>query len=919
MTFKMSVFTFSLLLTLSETLADSGQREPLLNSQGEVIFEARNVILDSDAYPRPAGRLVEGPTIHRDGDGFQIRFALDQPDDVLVRIVDEQGRVLRTLGCGVLGANAPEPFQKEALQQSVRWDGRDDRGRSVPDGSRVQVAVGLSPKFEQFVGHDPGQLLSQIIWMEVDPQGRLYVQVGSGRKTDPQILRLDREGEYVDMVYPPSPESLKKMGKTIDEVWPFVARYNGEAIPHRPRSWPTFVPYRADALIPFPMRIAGDGTVYIAEATTGYPKWASDGELFRLFTTHVDHFWFLELMPLMYSIGPFAIDDQGHGYIVTSTGDRATGTYPPTLECLNDSRAPGTIRKVNLSTGELQADFEYNGEEQLEEPSAYLGVTQTVPRSWKPKAPQLREPDAEYDDHQRFPDLADLSIDPAGRLLIVDGWPRRLKIYEDNGRYLGELSGLDLDGEDRPFHDLRGVSWSGDGFYLLGVFRDDREQGFLAKCAGDVLNPRVLWSIEVDGQSRHLAVDRSADPPLIWVGMGNGPASLTRVTDLGDEAGEVRHVGGVPPRTFRYPWNIAADSRGHLYVHDRDRESLVRTDESLSEWKEIPLEGTPVSMLADEVNGRLLLSFSFGENGGYSQDRLQEGGFLSFDLETLERLPFRLEPVYNREELSSKNPLFSRRRGVYYPWTKTYGGQFVGVDETGNLYVRDAARDQRWHKATPSQDDPFAGVIRKYAPDGSILYEDNFRLFNTGGGASMDSQGNVYAVELPLIRWHSVVHDFQTAIGSRSIRPGLTRGGEVIRTQSGFTHLVKLSAGGGERDSDAEQWAHRGVSGTNGGGCYCDWPDMHTTVDAADRIYAADVDLHMVKVLDTAGNMIARIGRWGNAETLPGEDGHAADLGFRMIYGLAATGDHLFVSDKDLRRIARIRMAYRNIKEADLP
>ncbi len=81
----------------------------------------------------------------------------------------------------------------------------------------------------------------------------------------------------------------------------------------------------------------------------------------------------------------------------------------------------------------------------------------------------------------------------------------------------------------------------------------------------------------------------------------------------------------------------------------------------------------------------------------------------------------------------------------------------------------------------------------------------------------------------------------------------------------------------------------------------------------------ADIDLHMVKVLDTAGNMIARIGRWGNAETLPGPNGDAGELGFRLIYCLAAGGDHLFVSDKDLRRVAKVRMDYRESKEAAVP
>ena len=192
-------------------------------------------------------------------------------------------------------------------------------------------------------------------------------------------------------------------------------------------------------------------------------------------------------------------------------------------------------------------------------------------------------------------------------------------------------------------------------------------------------------------------------------------------------------------------------------------------------------------------------------------------------------------------------------------------------------------------------------------------------LFNTGGGAAMDSRGFFYALELPLTNWNNVVHNFAAAIGDKSFGRAPRRGGERILTQSGFTHLVKMDARGGRRNTEAELWAHRGGSCTNGGGCYCDWPDMHVAVDAADRIYVADVDLHMVKVLDTAGNMIARFGRWGNAQTKPGPDGNARDLGFRLIYCVTTSGDNVYVSDKDLRRIAQVKMAYRASREAAIP
>jgi hypothetical protein len=893
-------------------------REPLLDRKGNPAFEGRRILLASDTYPRTPARFTEPPVLRRTGEEIRIHFAIDQPDDVLVRVVDGGGRQLRMLAGGVLGENAPEPFQPGSLRQELVWDGRDADGHPAPPDCRIEVSLGLSPRLDGFVRHDPAQLLSRLVWLEVDPKGRVYAQVGTGRKTDRTMLRFDREGNYVDMPYPSNPATLASLGKRIDDVWPFVARFDGLTVPHRPRSWPSFAPYSSDWSIPYPMRIASDGTVYFAESTTGFPHWSAGDEPLRVFTTHMDRFWFLEMMPLMWSMGPLAIDERGFGYVATSTADRCTGTYPRTLEALNDPMAPGTIRKVDLKSGRLQADFVYNGKERLAEPSAYLGTTQTVANTTVlPKSiTERRQPNSEDDSDRHFLDLVDLTVDREGRIFVADGWPRRVKVYESDGRYIGEFDRVTVGGQQRQFADLHGIAWQASGFYLLAGFRDSPAATWLLKCTGEPVRPEVVWSVPLSGVARHLAVDRAADPPLVWVGTGDGPATLSRVTDLGDSAGDVLHVGGTPENRLRYPWNLAAAPDGTLYVHDFDRKSLIRIDGTSGAWLETPLKGAPICLRVDNVQNRLLVTYSLGEQGNYSPERIEEAGFLSFDLETLERQPFRLESVYGQEELAERDAVFQRRPDAYYPWAKTYGGLIAGVDSAGNIYVRDAERDERWHKATPTDEKPHAGVIRRYRPDGSIADEAYCRLFNTGGGVTMDSRGNFYAVELPRVPWGTVVHDFQAAIGHQELEqvPLPSRGGRPIRTQSGLAHVVKIDAGGGRRDSEAELWAHRGVSGTGAGGCYCDWPDNHLAIDGADRLFVADVDLHMVKVLDTAGNMIARIGRWGNAETVPGDGADAAHIGFRLIYCLAAAGDHLYVSDKDLRRIAKVRMDYRDTR-----
>jgi flagellar basal-body rod modification protein FlgD len=79
------------------------------------------------------GVTVRGNRISFDGSGVgtPVRFSLASPaDSVTVSIVDQSGRVVRTMNVGA----------KPAGQASVQWDGKDDLGTLQPAGAySVQV------------------------------------------------------------------------------------------------------------------------------------------------------------------------------------------------------------------------------------------------------------------------------------------------------------------------------------------------------------------------------------------------------------------------------------------------------------------------------------------------------------------------------------------------------------------------------------------------------------------------------------------------------------------------------------------------------------------------------------------------------------------------------------------------------------
>ena len=152
------------------------------------------------------------PRVTRRGDRITIHFAAKGLCDVTVAIEEAavaggrgaaaaQPRIVRHLACGVLGANAPPPFQKNSARQTIVWDGKDDQGRYIDDKDAltVRVSLGLKPQFERTLYWSPHKRISNIApLLAAAPEG-VYVFEGLGV----DHLRLfDHDGNYVRTVYP---------------------------------------------------------------------------------------------------------------------------------------------------------------------------------------------------------------------------------------------------------------------------------------------------------------------------------------------------------------------------------------------------------------------------------------------------------------------------------------------------------------------------------------------------------------------------------------------------------------------------------------------------------------------------------------------------------------------------------------------
>ncbi len=99
----------------------------------------------------PAFEFTQKPLVTRRGDAITISFEAKGYCDVTVVIEDRSGNIIRHLGSGVLGKNAPAPFARNTLKQKLVWDCKDDQGKycDALEACTVRVSLGLKPMYEK--------------------------------------------------------------------------------------------------------------------------------------------------------------------------------------------------------------------------------------------------------------------------------------------------------------------------------------------------------------------------------------------------------------------------------------------------------------------------------------------------------------------------------------------------------------------------------------------------------------------------------------------------------------------------------------------------------------------------------------------------------------------------------------------------
>ncbi len=199
---KQGIFV-SLILGLSAMLSSAGAAEKRSPEKAKLNpFQGRQKRADDFSF-------AVKPAVKKDGDKYVISFTTAAACDATVMVVDKDGKVVRHLGSGVLGKNAPWPFTQGSLAQKIEWDGTDDQGESVDvSGATVKVGLGLRPTLDKLLGWAPGNV-QQLQGFAMDAKGRLVLLGGNfghaSGNFSPTMELFDAGGQYIRQLIPCSP------------------------------------------------------------------------------------------------------------------------------------------------------------------------------------------------------------------------------------------------------------------------------------------------------------------------------------------------------------------------------------------------------------------------------------------------------------------------------------------------------------------------------------------------------------------------------------------------------------------------------------------------------------------------------------------------------------------------------------------
>ncbi|MCX7591124.1 MAG: hypothetical protein N2255_05790, partial [Kiritimatiellae bacterium] len=442
-------------------------------------------------------------------DRWAITFASRATCDATVAVVDRQGRIVRHLASGVLGKNAPLPFQKDSLSQTIAWDGTDDFGKPAPAGCKVKVGLGLKALFDKAFFNPYANINAAEfgggngVALKVDKDGVLHV-VCNGR-----VRCFSRDGKYLRTLFPPpapvyTPEKFAPIVHWSRPPLGFVDTIWGDKVAENPQT--SKVGLNLESF---------KAMAYGADAPLGTPAFGPQGQII-----------------VAYDDANFGGGGPSHYFHVIGRD----GSIPPGSSMIVDGYekkflCPADHQLKALGTGAHNMATSPDGQ------WLYISLVghSVVRIKWSDlKGPKMKpetfkgEADRAGSDNEHFNMPAGVACDQEGNVLVADSWNDRIQVFRPDGTFLVTVPVYHP--QRLEVHPKTGaiyvMSWDAKKVHepvMLRKLSGWKEGKELAKLEEKALRPYF-------GNYNTFALDAGVEPPILWVWGGDG---LVKVTDKG--------------------------------------------------------------------------------------------------------------------------------------------------------------------------------------------------------------------------------------------------------------------------------------------------------------------------------------------------------------------------------------------------
>ncbi len=915
-------------------------------------------IRDAFSVDREEGfEFAQSPQITREGDQATIRFETRSFCDATVAIEHEDGRILRHLASGVLGDNAPPPFEKGTKKQVVVWDGKDDAGVYVDETERinVRVSLGLKPRFERTLFWHPAKRAGGVTAVAPAPEG-VFV-FSSGRAVD-HLRLFDHDGNYLRTIYPFPAGQLPHIPDLIRHRFP-----DGVELPIKP-NW-----------LQSSLLMSGSNCTRPTYQDGQYRGYRHRGTELTGAAGH----------DIAVANGHIALVGRRLSRLATDGSSGGLNLHGPTIHSeLEQARQWDSRRGIDERRMEsvrpkrvaLSPDAEWMYLSMFNETHAgsfgqvfwrHTVLRKRFADDSEPAVFAGQEEPGDGDGEFNIP--ADVACDGEGRVYVADHLNDRIQVFEPDGAHLRNISVrrpsmVDVNPDTGEIYVF---SWAlprpgRTSFRGTDPTLDRDEAGNFFRMtqfsALDDVQELGAWDLSYrpPGARRHLlartrssnveiyaTVDFWSDPVRIWItapspagARDNHGHGLMLLEQEGDAWTVQRDLLAETAREIRRP-NAAAFNRQRLYVNPKDGvlylaegqhayfkefDTLVRIDPDRGRTSEVAIPLGSEDMAFDQQGHAYMVG-----NGMIIRYNADDWREVPFDYGE-ERARHQFSEGRSTEVVSGArfHARVSRNQGgihVAPDGRIVIGARYpVGTDSTEEAVHRGVSYQPALY---PGRRAGLVTMVQILDRHGRLIEEDALPgLHQQIDGTAMDRHGDIYVHSASPRRFNGELHFNDHAGTLMKFTPGEGRLLGDSATPIPMTAPPERPPDLGLPNAWVENahWMYGGVGwgGHNySSGCAC--PGARFSIDYFARSFTPEIDRYNVGVLDSAGNLILRVGQYGNVDEgmpLVAEGGPpdprsigGDETALKYAPYVATHSDRrLFVADPGNARVVSVKLGY---------